>query len=597
MRLGFRARLVLGTTLLVAAFVATAVVVLAVLTGRFAAEQVEREVQDSHHSFTTQMDLRQRSLRRETQVLSRTPVLLATAGIPGVDAATFEDVLDEMQAPVVAVLDPKGRVLASRGGWPAGTELGAMPGFADAMREGTADHVWPHPEGLALVAIAPLAQRGELLGALVRGELVDDALAARIGAIAGRDVVLSHDGVILAQHWLHRTPGGVDLAPLQRLRHAGLAARGTAVELTVDGRPQPGLAMQLHPDGGVAYLSHDLRPILALRDEARGWLLAVGGCLVLLGVAFAMRTAARLSRPLRALIAASDRMGTGDLATRVDAAAMDDELGRLAVSFNSMAQTMQTLVAEVTDKAARADAANRAKDGFLTSMSHELRTPLTGIQSTAELLQQFGETASAAERTEFLTTILRESERLGQRINDALEFANLAGGRTQWTVGRVDLHSACEQACRRLDSLRALKRVHFAVDSDNAVLTGDRERITQAIYQLLHNAWTWSPSGGTVDVATHAVPGGFVVEVRDRGPGIPAHDRERIFDYFTQGGDVLVDKPAGIGIGLKIAAEVAAAHGGGVEYVERPGGGAVFRLLLRLEGRPVDRGMAVAAGT
>ncbi|MEO6596017.1 MAG: ATP-binding protein, partial [Planctomycetota bacterium] len=162
-----------------------------------------------------------------------------------------------------------------------------------------------------------------------------------------------------------------------------------------------------------------------------------------------------------------------------------------------------------------------------------------------------------AERAEFLTTILRESERLGQRISDALECASLSGGKTQWTVGRVDLLRASEQACSRLDGLLQLKLVHFQVVSEDAVLSGDRERITQAIYQLLHNAWTWSPAGGTVEVTVLAVPGGFVVEVQDRGPGIPAHEQERIFDYFTQGGSVLVDKPAGIGIGLKIAAEVA----------------------------------------
>jgi signal transduction histidine kinase len=259
-----------------------------------------------------------------------------------------------------------------------------------------------------------------------------------------------------------------------------------------------------------------------------------------------------------------------------------------------MAETVQQLVDDVGDKAARAEAANRAKDGFLTSISHELRTPLTGIQSTAELLQQFGDEASPAERVDFVATILCEAERLGQRISDALDYAALAGGTAEWTIGRVELHYCCEQACRRLASLQQLKPVAFRFAGlDEALLYGDREHITQAIRHLAHNAWTWSPSGGTVDIAVQSIADGiadgFVVEVADRGPGIAPAERARVFERFAQGGDVLVDKPAGIGIGLKIVAEVAAMHGGTIDYADRAGGGACFRFALRTADRPIDR--------
>jgi signal transduction histidine kinase len=268
---------------------------------------------------------------------------------------------------------------------------------------------------------------------------------------------------------------------------------------------------------------------------------------------------------------------------------MDRELGALARSFNAMAATMQTLVRDVTDKAARAEAANRAKDGFLTSVSHELRTPLTGIQSTAELLQQFGDGATPEERAEFLGTILREAERLGRRIGDALEFANLAGGKARWTIGRVDLRRICEEACRRLHGLQGLKPVEFRIlGDDGAVLAGDREHLTQAVHHLVHNAWQWSQAEGEVEIVVRRVQNGFVIDVADRGPGLRQEDRERVFELFTQGGDVLVDKPAGIGIGLKIAAEVAAVHGGAIEYSDRAGGGACFHLLVRTVERPID---------
>ncbi|MBL8728691.1 MAG: HAMP domain-containing histidine kinase [Planctomycetes bacterium] len=598
MRLGFRGRLVLGVTTLVVAFAGAAVSVLSVLTGQFVARQAQRQVEECRDGFRRQMENRLAAWRSSTEAMARTPLLLAMAAIPDVDEKTAADCLDDLRAPLVVVLDTNGRVLASRGCWPPGSDLHAMPGVAEGLAGTDSDRAWKLGKGLALVAVARLEQGDRVLGLLVRGERVDDTLAASIGAIAGRDVLFLRDGNLLGASWRGPRPQHTDFTSLRHLRHDGVPISGLTATPTVDNLPRDGLAVRLHADAGVAWLSHDLQEVHALRRQAYAWLLLAGAILALLGIAFAARIAERLSRPLRRLTNTSDRMGRGDLATRVDDAGLDAEFRQLAQSFNAMAATVQTLVREVTDKAARAEAGNRAKDAFLTSMSHELRTPLTGIQSTAALLQQFGDEASPAERAEFLDTILRESERLGQRISSALEFASLAGGRVRWTVGRVSLLALCEQACRRLACLLPLKHVDLqVVCAPDAMLQGDREHLTQAVYHLLHNAWTWSPTEGAVEVTVRDVPGGFVIEVADRGPGIPAHERQRVFDSFSQGGDVLVDKPAGIGIGLKIAAEIAAMHGGAIDYDDRPGGGACFRMLLRCEDRPIDRVVASAAET
>lgn len=597
MHLGFRERLLVGVTTIVVAFVAAAVLLLTQLTGRSAAEQVTREIDEARASFSTQMQQRRTALQDETRFLARSARLLATAGIPNVDQATFEDTFDEIQAafaaPLLAFVDTQGHLVASRGrGFLPQQDLSKRIGMGKALEGESGDHVWDLGTRLALVALAPIVQGDELLGVLVRGRPIDASFAEEIGSIGGRDALIAQDGTVLAESWRRQAPEHWAPEPLLALRHATLSDLGANVTLAIDGRPRSGLAVRIHPDAGIVFLSHDLGAILAIRDEARQWLLGIGALLVLLGIGFAVQTARRLAGPLRALTAASDRIGSGDLSARVEVT-MHDEIGRLGHSFNAMAQTMQTLVADVTDKAARAEAANRAKDGFLTSMSHELRTPLTGIQSTAELLQQFGEESSPEERAEFLTTIVREAERLGQRISDALEFASFSGNKAKWTLGRVDLLRVCEQACRRIDGLQELKAVAFAiVCEEGAILQGDREHITQALCHLAQNAWTWSPPTEAVEIQVRRLDAGFVIEVSDRGPGIPAHEREKIFDYFTQGGDVLVDKPQGIGIGLKIANEVATAHGGCVDYSERAGGGSVFRMLLRCEDRPIDR-MAV----
>jgi HAMP domain-containing protein len=399
MRLGFRGRLVLGVTTLVVAFCGAAVSVLSVLTGQFVAGQAQRQIEECRDGFQRQMENRLASWRSSTEAMARTPVLLAMAATPGIDAATFADCLADLRAPLVAVLDTNGRVVASRSCWSPGADLRQLPGVEAALAGTDSDHVWALGHGLALVAISRLEQGERVLGLLVRGERVDDALATGIGAIAGRDVLFLRDGRLLAASWRNAMPQHTDFTPLRTLRHADLSVHGVAAAPFVDGMSREGLAVRLHADAGVAWLSHDLQEVHALRRQAYAWLLVTGGILAALGITFAARIAARLTRPLRHLTAASDLMGRGELATRVDETGMDAELGQLALSFNAMAATVQTLVREVTDKAARAEAGNRAKDAFLTSMSHELRTPLTGIQSTAALLQQFGDEASPSSST------------------------------------------------------------------------------------------------------------------------------------------------------------------------------------------------------
>lgn len=581
-RLGFRARLLVGAILQLVAFAATTVFVLAILTSRHAEEQAEQAIQAARASFGVQTELHLRSWRRETREFARSPRLLAVVADESASEAQRTEALRGLEAPLIALVSPEGAVLASTTDWPPCTSLREAPGFGQFPDGEPTDHVWPTAYGPALVACAPVLVDGLPKALLVRGELIDSSLAQRLSTIANNDVLLFADGELIGRRWQTSPASAVDLTSLLELQLEDLPPEGRAVALQVDGRERAGIALRLHRDGCMVFFSQDLRGVEALRAEAMAWLIGSGALLALLGVLVTLKLSTRLVRPIHDLTRAADRVGKGDLAARVPSERMDHELASLAESFNRMASTVQSLLSEVTERAKRAEAADRAKDGFLTSVSHELRTPLTGIQSTAELLKNFGEETTPEERAEFVGTILREAERLGRRISDALEFARLSGGKTRWTVGRVDLQRACEEACRRLDSMQSLKSVPFSIHcTGEAVLQGDREHVTQAIYHLVHNAWKWSPADSPVDLEVHGVQNGFVVEVSDRGPGIAKADQKRIFESFTQGGDVLVDKPSGIGIGLKIAAQVANKHGGTIEYEARKGGGARFLLLLR----------------
>lgn len=589
MQLAFRTRLMLGTTAMVVLFVGACAVAFAHVVDGYFEQQLAREYDEARSSLDAQRRLLLETLDRQVRELSRSPRLLAMMDIEGVDEVTLLDVLGEVESQLLAVLRPDGRVLASRAAWPATTNLSRMPGFERHHELGSATHVWPHPDGLAIVGIAPLVQGDVLLGSLVYGRLVDQDFAEHLGALSGRDVALVHDGRLLGTRWPSGTPSPSELGDLLAARPADLPPEGRPMSVDVSGSTAFGIVAPLRGDCGIVFLGQELGGLFALRDRMRALLLLIGGATIAFGLLFATRTALRMSKPLRRLTTAAERLREGDLGARVGELDSDRELSRLGRSFDSMAAAMQELIADGQEKAARAEAANRAKDGFLTSMSHELRTPLTGIQSTAELLQQFGEEASAEERHEFLDTILRESTRLAERITDTLEYAALAGDQAGWTLGPVDLQQAAEEACRRTAVLQQLKNVEVSIFCERTCrLQGDRERIVQAIEHLLRNAWQWSPDGGQVELTVRVGESSYSIEVADRGPGLRADERQRVFERFAQGGDVLVDKPDGLGIGLKITAEVARMHGGGVEYRDRDGGGAAFFLLLRTTGRPID---------
>ena len=165
----FRGRLVLGSALQVTVFVGVAVLMLAVLIERFTQEQAEKTIADARASFGIQMEVHLRSWRRETREFASSPRLLALTADANADPDALADSLRSIEAPLVAIVNATGTVLASRGILAKGTDVGSQRGFHEALVAGVQDHVWITPQGPAIVAVTPLIRGEELLGALVRG--------------------------------------------------------------------------------------------------------------------------------------------------------------------------------------------------------------------------------------------------------------------------------------------------------------------------------------------------------------------------------------------------------------------------------------------
>lgn len=233
-------------------------------------------------------------------------------------------------------------------------------------------------------------------------------------------------------------------------------------------------------------------------------------------------------------------------------------------------------------QARQSEAEAAQKTSFVANVSHEFKTPLTTIRLYAELLEQ-GRVPDDAKRGEYLRTIGRETQRLARLVGNALDFSRLEQGKKKYAREPLDLAAELgrlldTQAPRLAEAGLVLRREGPAVPLP---VTADRDAIEQIVLNLFDNAVKYAGAGGEVVVELAAGPaGGATVRVLDRGPGVPAEHRERIFEKFHRVDDTLTAAGTGTGLGLSIARQLARGLGGELRHEPRAGGGASFILEL-----------------
>lgn len=222
------------------------------------------------------------------------------------------------------------------------------------------------------------------------------------------------------------------------------------------------------------------------------------------------------------------------------------------------------------------------KTSFVANVSHELKTPLTTIRLYADLLAQ-GRVRDEAKRVAYLETIGHETQRLARLVGNVLDFSRLEQGKKKYE--RVEFGLAAE--------LHRLAQVHgprlaeaglvLRVDAPEVLpVATDRDAVEQIVLNLLDNACKYAADGGEVLLSAKKTESGISVAVADRGPGVPAEQRERIFEKFHRVDDLLTAEKSGAGLGLSIARQLARGLGGDLACRAREGGGAVFVLTLNV---------------
>lgn len=310
------------------------------------------------------------------------------------------------------------------------------------------------------------------------------------------------------------------------------------------------------------------RPLQATRQTLQ----SLRRRLVLLGLVGAgllgFVVARRAVRPVRALTGlAEDVATTGDLRQRIDTSdlAHDDELGRLARTFNTMLERLQQ--------------SRTAQVQLVADASHELRTPLTSLRTNIEVLAaDDGPTRhlSTVDRQGLLTDLVVQLEEFGRLVDALVELARAGQPLNQAVI--VQLDDVVDAAVDRAGA-RSGRRDRIIVHSDAVEVTGDAHDLDRAIANLLDNALKYG-ADTDIQVRVGRDDPWAVVEVRDHGPGIAPDDLQKVFDRFYRA--PAARAAPGSGLGLAIVDQIANRHGGLVRATNAPEGGAVMTLQLPL---------------
>ncbi len=290
-------------------------------------------------------------------------------------------------------------------------------------------------------------------------------------------------------------------------------------------------------------------------SKLRTWFLIVAAGGVALAALLGAFVAREALRPVRRLTETAEHVAeTYDLSERIDVRG-NDELTRLAVSFNTMLAALEQAVA--------------AQRQLVADASHELRTPLTSLRTNFEVLLRPGPLPDESRR-KLERDVHQQFAEMAALVGDIVELAR--DGQEPAEEDDVRLDVLVADAVERAE--RNARDVHFRLVAQPTLVRGVPARLDRAVTNLLDNAAKWSPAGEVVEVE---VAGG-TVGVRDHGPGISDEDLPFIFDRFYR--SVEARSMSGSGLGLAIVRQVAEAHRGQVSVERPPGGGSRFVLAV-----------------
>lgn len=325
------------------------------------------------------------------------------------------------------------------------------------------------------------------------------------------------------------------------------------------------------PDGTFLMLAEP-RPRFSLinifSDEFLPVFILSGVIALALSLLVAFMFAGWIANPLQRVVNAAKEMPSAE--TKPVEVAGPYEVQELTRAFNSMVE--------------RVRASQRSQREFVANVSHELKTPLTSIQGFAQAILD-GTAATDESRKQAAQVIYSESDRMHRMVLDLLDLAKLDAGTADLKMSPVNVGAMLNAVAEKFtpQSTRAGVRIEVNIPSSLPPLIADGDRMSQVFTNLVDNALKFTPVGGTISLDAKVEQDEMSISVMDTGEGIPKEAQARIFQRFYQadparrGGET-----HGAGLGLAIAQEIIAAHGGRISVRSGVGEGTTMEVILPL---------------
>ena len=493
------------------------------------------------------------------------------------------------------VLDANGKVVATQ---PTGTG-NLPPGLAEKLvgevRSGVPDVEtdWTLGEGRYLVAVAVPLEGGGAVVARIEGAALKESLHGM--TLPDRAVVTMLDQRyrVVYRSQTPESAIGMDLSNSEFLsalqnQNTGLVV----VKSSIDGVER---VYGLGRVGNTGYIVMVGIPSAILYASA--WRQLMGYAVVGLIVVFCTMTGALLiarsiARPVRLLNFAAEEFGGGNFAARAPTEGQD-EMSRLGMNFNAMAQRLQKREARLTEL-------DRLKSEFVSTVSHELRTPWTTIKALTRLLMREG--LEEKKRREYVETISVECDRQIDFVLNLLDLSRIEGGVLRVTHERVEVDEVISSVVKS-EARSAEKRQHeLRIEPPPEVppVCADPKELRRVLSNIVENAIKYTPDGGRIILSAREEDSHVAISVTDNGRGIPAEDMPILFDKFHRGrpathsaavaegttnAEFLEDADvSGVGLGLYLARNVMERMGGRISVDSEVGRGSTFKLHLPLWG-------------
>ncbi len=400
-------------------------------------------------------------------------------------------------------------------------------------------------------------------------------LVQRLAGASVRATVLSPQGIVLvSSNNLPQVPAAVTVNANEIQQQLHVAQQvGTYSHMTDEqGQQQLVVFFPLVSNQQTVALLQLNTPTVAIdRSIATLRLILLAGIIgaLILAASLTLPLMSAALRPLVTMEQTSQRIAEGDLSLRLAVPPSQDEIGRLALAFNSMV--------------ARLEKTFRRQKQFVADVSHELRTPLTALGGSLEMLLLGADRGDKELSRRLMRSMYAEVERMRRLVEDLLVLTRLDEGHMTMHMEQIAVRPFLEKICELVQPLAHGQTIQCNVASVMPLMLADMDRLQQVLLNLADNALKFTDSSGSVQFKVWSENKKVIIAVQDTGIGIDAEALPHVFDRFYRADASRVrsqQKSGGSGLGLAIAKEMIEAQGGQIMLASEVGVGTTVTLYL-----------------